>query len=617
MNHRNGFFVGKLWGLTSLLLALTMLSPFSLLDAKDTKKKEADDTKTVTLARINITGALQDALPQDNPFGTKQINFRSLLNLIEKAAEDDEVSALLLNVNSPAISFAKIRELRDVLIEFKDSGKKIFAYTESCSLKDMTLLSLCDILALPEPGLVAMPGFNIEVMYYKKLFEKVGFKMMVEHVGDYKSAYENMHLDSMSEANREVLGCLLDEFYNAAVSMIADGRGIARETVMMAIDRALLTAKEAHSLGLIDAVMYRDQFDAHLKKEFAVDKVKILKKYGRDSIDLDTTNPLAFMTQLMTALRGKKKEKSDNPKIAVIYAAGPIHSGKNSVDFLSQSPSIGSDTMVKAINDAAKDDTIKAIVLRVDSPGGSGLASDVIWRAECEAMKKKPFIVSMADVAGSGGYYIAMAADVILAEPGTITGSIGVVSALPNIHGALEKLGIKIERLSRGRNASLLSSTTPPDKVDLSILSSYMEKFYWDFVDKVAAGRNMTRDQVHKLAQGRVWTGRQAVENGLVDANGSLRDAIEVARIKAGLSDEDNWEIVESPQPPDFFSSLSGGDAQVRSLIASAFGLTGGTDLIFEAMPGLKDALGNLYSFVKIAREETVLYMMPMEILAQ
>ncbi len=607
--------ITKSVGVTAVLLAVALFVSSAVLIAGEDKAEE----KVVQLAKISISGALGDNLPADNPFGPQSVHFRGLLQTIKDAAEDDEIAGLFLSVNSPAIGFAKVREVRDALTEFKDSGKKIFAYTEGAGLKDMTILSMCDFLALPESGGVIMPGFNIEVMYYRDFFEKIGFRMLVEHIGDFKSAYENMHLDGMSSANRKVLNILLDEFYNTAIEMIAEGRGISEENVALGVDRAVLTPREAHGLGLFDEVMYRDEFDAHLKKEFKADKIKILGKYGQDSLDLDTTNPLALFSQIMKALQGSKKPKSKNPKIAVIYGTGPISSGKNSVDFMSGGATMGSVTMVKAINEAAKDDTVKAIVLRVDSPGGSGLASDMIWRAECEAKKKKPFIVSMGDVAGSGGYYIAMAADVIIAEPGTITGSIGVVSAIPNVHGCLEKLGIKVERLTRGRNASLNSLMAPPSEVNLSILTDYMESFYWDFVDKVAAGRTaagtaMTREQVHKIAQGRVWTGRQALENGLIDATGSLADAIEVARVKAGLTDADKWEIVESPEPPDFFAALTGGDdSEARAMLSHILGQETTTMVLFEAFPELRQVLANFFSFVRVAKDETYMYMMPME----
>ncbi len=361
--------------------------------------------------------------------------------------------------------------------------------------------------------------------------------------------------------------------------------------------------------------MYCDEFKAFLKKSFDADKIKIVMKYGRRDSELDTSNPLIFFTQLLSVLRKASKEATDKPKIALIYASGPIHSGKSTTGFFDQSPNIGSDTLAKAIREAAEDDKVKAIVLRVNSPGGSGLASDVIWRAECEAKKKKPLIVSMADVAGSGGYYISMAADVILAEPGTITGSIGVVSALPNLHGSMEKLGIKVESLSRGRNASLMSVMGSPEKVNLDLITRYMEKFYWEFVDKVAAGREMTRDEVHKIAQGRVWTGRQAKENGLIDGLGSIEDAIEVARVKAGFTHDDEWEIVESPEPLDFFTSLSD-EGEIRTLVSSLAGMKGGllSDLV-ETIPQLRQAVDHMTSFIEIAKKEPCFLMIPVEII--
>jgi len=579
--------------------------------------EEKEECKTVKLAKIVITGSIEDALPPTSPFGPAPIYFKKLLDIIEQAAEDEEIEGLYLEVSSPAIGNAKVRELRAALEAFKDSGKKIYSYTESIGLKDLVLLATCDHLATPEAGMVIIPGFSIESLYYKDLFEKIGFKMVVDHIGDYKSAYENFHLDGMSDQLREVLSCILDEFYDSTVSMIAESRGVAECTVKEAIDKALLDAKTAKALGLIDAVVYKDQFDEFLKKDLKADKVEIVGKYGCESLDLDTTNFFALFSQIMSSMSEKSKPKSKNPKIAIIYASGPIHSGKNSVDPFSQSHSIGSDTMVEAIQEAADDETVKAIVMRVDSPGGSGLASDLIWRAQCEAKKKKkPLIVSMADVAGSGGYYIAMAADVILAEPGTITGSIGVVSAFPNLHGSLEKLGIKVERLSRGKNAAMLSTFAPPEEVDISLLTRYMERFYWDFVDKVAAGRNMTRAQVHKLAQGRVWTGRQAVENGLIDEIGSFSDAINVARAMAGLTDDDKWETLELPEAPDFFDALSesfGISTQMQGM-AGLVGLEWG---VLSTVPELREALSHISTFINLAREETILYMMPQEIIVR
>jgi len=221
----------------------------------------------------------------------------------------------------------------------------------------------------------------------------------------------------------------------------------------------------------------------------------------------------------------------------------------------------------------------------------------------------------MADVAGSGGYYIAMAADMIMAEPGTITGSIGVVSAVPNLSGTLEKLGIRLERLSRGKNAGLMSLMAPPEEVNLKLIGRYMEEFYWKFVEKVAAGRDMTRDEVHKIAQGRVWTGRQAIENGLIDALGGLEDAIQVAKVKAGLTDEMNWEIKEMPEAPDIFDALSEslGLARSAASLRKAMGI-GPLESMLLDHPQIRSRLARLASIFTICHEDPILLLMPVDI---
>ena len=573
-----------------------------------------DPAKEVRIARINISGALEDTLPPDNPFGPSPMYFKKLVDLIRKAADDKEIKAIELKVSSPAIGFGKVVELNKVIAEFKDSGKKVFGYAEALGMKDLMLMSHCDYLAIPESGAVEMPGLSIEVMYYRDFFKKLGLKFLVEHIGDYKSAYENYSREGMSDENREVLNILLDEFYCSIVEIIAENRGIRATTVMQAIDQGLMLPKKALEFGLVDEVCYHDQYEARIKEMLKTDEFEMVKKYGRSDKDLDLENPIVLFAQIMSSMKGGKKKESKNPKIALIYAAGPIMSGKNSVDFMSGQVTIGSDTLSKAFLDAAKDDTVKAIVLRVNSPGGSGLASDIIWRAQAVAKAKKPIIVSMADVAGSGGYYISMIADMILAEPTTITGSIGVVSALPNVSGTLDKLGIKLERLKKGRNAGAFSPFAPADEVNLGMISSYMESFYWDFVDKVAAGRKMTREQVHAIAQGRVWTGRQALKNGLVDALGGMDEAIEIAKLKAGLTDDMKWELKEMPKPVDFFESFSESlGVKVVQAVARAAGLSSVESLILE-QPEVKRRLGRLLAILGTCRQDRIQLLMPMDV---
>lgn len=576
--------------------------------AEDKEKKDLP-TK---LALISISGSLADALPQQNPFGPSPMYFKKQLELIRKAASDDSVKAIELEVDSPRIGLSKVYELLCVLKEFKESGKKIFGYTESLGQKDLMLLSCCDYLAIPESGIVMLQGISAEIMYYKKLFEKLGIEFLVEHIGDYKSAYENYSLESMSDANRMVLENLLDNMYFNIISTIADNRNINQVQVVQAIDCGLLTPKKALEYELVDAVCYRDQFDDYVKSTMKAKKIEVDKKFGKKDKDLDMDNPFVLFSQIMSAFNESSKKESDKPKIAVIYASGMIMSGKNQADPFSGEVTIGSETLAGAIDKAADDETVKAIVLRVDSPGGSGLASDIIWRAEKRAKKKKPFIVSMSDVAASGGYYISTCADVILAQPNTLTGSIGVVSAIPNISKTLDKMGIKVERITRGKNALMMSVTAPPKDVNIHALAKYMEEFYWDFIAKVAEGRNMTCEEVHKVAQGRVWTGKEALANGLVDALGGLDDAIEIAKIKAGFKEDTEWELKEMPKAPDFFDSLSESFG-VRAAMTQVLKTAGLNP--FEAMildrPELKAQLDQLRNLLSICKDESLLLVMP------
>lgn len=582
--------------------------------AKD-KAKDKESSPPIMLARVKLSGSLADALPQQNPFGPSPAYFKSQLDLIRKAAKDDEIAGIDLRVDSPLIGTSKVSELVGVLREFKESGKKIFGFAEEMGMKDLMIYSCCDYLAIPESGVVIMPGLNAEIMYYKKFFELLGIEYIVEHIGDYKSAYENYHLDGMSEENRLVLENLLDTIYFTIVSTIADNRGIETLKVIQAIDEGILCPRKALAYGLVDEVCYHDQYEEHVKKMLKAEEIEVEEKYGRKDKDLDLDNPLVLFSQLMSAFQEGKKKESKKPKIALIYASGQIYSGKNKVDPFSGEVTIGSDTLVEAIESAAEDETVKAIVLRINSPGGSGLASDMIWRAEKLAKAKKPFIVSMADVAGSGGYYIAHLADVIVAQPSTLTGSIGVVSAIPNASKTMDKLGIKIERLQRGKNAGLFSVFTPVEEVNIHALTSYMESFYWDFVDKVAAGRGMTREAVHKVAQGRVWTGKQALENGLVDALGGLDDALRIARLKAGFTDETDWELKEMPKAPDFFESLSEsfGVRMALHQVVKALGLKPMEAMLLE-MPEIRTRIGRLASMLELCRNENRLLVMPMDI---
>lgn len=598
-------------GIVSLLF-FALWAPAILMADEAEPAKEAS---LAHVARIVIQGDLADAKPQDNPFGPTKLNFKRQLDLIADAAADADIAALELQVDDAAMGLSKIQELHHALAVFKQSGKPIFGYAEQLTTADLLILAPSDFLAIPESGMVLVPGINAEVMYFKEFFEKLGIQFMVEHVGDYKSAYENFHLPSMSEAQRKVLEDLMGQIFDWMVQSVATHRDLDPSQVLKAVDQALMTPKQARDMGLVDAVCYYDQFKDHMRKHLKVDELVVDKKYGRKDKTLDMNNPFVLFSQIMAAFGGKKKKDSEQPKIALIYASGPIHSGKNTVDPMSGENTIGSDTLAAAIDEAARDDSIKAIVLRVNSPGGSGLASDIIWEAEQRARARKPLIVSMGDVAGSGGYYISMVADVIMVQPNTLTGSIGVVSAMPNLHGTMEKLGIKVERLTRGRNARLMSPFTPVEDVNLSPMTDLMEAFYWDFVDKVAAGRGMTREAVHAIAQGRVWTGKQAVENGLADELGGLMDAIELAKSRSGMTGEVDWEIKEMPEPPDFFEMLNEAMGASANHVAwfKALGLSPWQTTALNH-PQIARRLARLLRIFEICSQEHLLLLMPMDV---
>lgn len=553
-------------------LCLALLLPMAV--HADDAKKDNDEAKPeeVKFARLAIAGTMDEGLAPVMPLAPAPPNFRGFLSIIDRAAQDPDLEGVMLEVKTPSLGFAKVMQLNRALKALKASGKKIYLHSDELNAMSLMLGSLAHRLSIPESGWVLLPGLSAEMMYMRELFDLLGIRFDVTHVGAYKSAYENFSKEQMSEEYREVLNSILDEFWTAMVGMVAEGRGIPRSTVEKCIDDGFQTAKDAKRCGLIDAVEYEDEFRGWLDGQYPGKKVVILKKYGKpDEVEIDFDNPFAVFTQIAQLMNPSTSSKgeSKDPKIALIYAVGQIVTGKSQVDpFSGRSSVMGSDTMVKAIRKAADDDTVKAIVMRVDSPGGSGLASDLIWREVVRAKKKgKPFIVSMSDVAGSGGYYISMAADKIVAEPTTLTGSIGVVSMFLDMTRLVRRVGINIETVGRGKSSGLFSPFSRKDEETKARFAGLMEDFYRDFVTKVSEGRGRSFQEMEKVARGRVWTGRQAKQIGLVDMLGGLDDALALARKEAGL--DESCEVRELPEPRNFFDVLGemfeGGLVRLRS----------------------------------------------------
>jgi protease-4 len=401
--------------------------------------------------------------------------------------------------------------------------------------------------------------------------------------------------ETMSDAQRKSLAPILDEFYGSMIKSIAESRGLTEDQVKAIVDKGILYGKQAKEAGLVDRIEYRDQFIEGMKATFAGKTVKKSTKYGPGSgMKIDPNNPMAAFSIIMSAfMGGGRKEKIEGPRIAVIYCTGAITSGKSQYDWSGGIASMGSETIVKAIDTARKDEDVKAIVLRVNSPGGSALASDMIWRAIARAKEKKPVIASMGDVAASGGYYISMNADAIFAEPQTITGSIGVVGMVPNMDDFWPWVGISMQRMTRGARAAGLMTSKALSDDEKEALRGTMQALYTDFVAKVAAGRGKTPEQIHSIAQGRVWTGRDALGHGLVDRLGGLRDAIAFAKSKAGLGDADEVHTIQLPRrggPLEALEKMFGG--------AEASGL----DLeLLKRTPELRRALLNIAAMKRIS----------------
>ena len=446
------------------------------------------------------------------------IGLTDIIEAISKAKEDDNIKGISILNNHSNLGMAQSKEVRDALEDFKKSGKFVMAYADSYSQKEYYLNSVADKVYLNPVGDMDFKGMSAEIMFFKDLQEKTGIKMEVIRHGKYKSAVEPFLENEMSEANREQTTALLNSVWAAAIEDISKSRNIPT-TQLNEIANGLLarTPVLAKQQKLIDFVAYEDEYHDAIRKSL---KTKKDEDYKTVSI-VDYTKNLLVENEM---------NEADN-HIAVIYAQGEIQSGEGDVN------TIGEGSMKRSLQEARKDKKIKAIVLRINSPGGNALTSDLIWR-EVELTKKvKPIVVSMGNYAASGGYYIACNANEIFAEKNTITGSIGVFGILPNFSQLTSKIGINIEQVKTHDNSPEYSPFVPIDEKFKAVTLEGVEHIYKTFVSHVAQGRKMTFAQVDSIAQGRVWTGSEALKIGLVDKIGNLNDAIKAAAKLAKTKD--------------------------------------------------------------------------------
>lgn len=595
------------------VLAMLLVSPaFAANTPGSTTPQPADAAQVVKkkldVAHIEIHGAYPEGAGAPGLFGEVVETLAGGLQRFEKAGKDDDLEAVVLHINGPTIGWAKLNELRTGIQKMRQKGRKVYAWLESADTKDYLLATACDEIILPESGMVMMPGLRAEVSFYKNLFDMLAIQPQMLRVGEFKSAAEPYSRSEMSPAFREEMEAILDDYYRQIVEMIAQSRKITPEQVKAAIDVGLHTAGDAKKLGLIDRLGYEDSITELVKGDRKDAEVKISKAYGKKKLDTDFSG-ITGMAKMMNLLMGAEPttRKSSSPKIAIINAVGPIMSGSSRADIFGDE-SMGSSTIIKAVRQARDDATVKAIVLRVDSPGGSALASDLMWH-ELETLEgKKPFIVSMGDVAASGGYYIAMGADRIFAEPGTLTGSIGVVGGKLAFEKFYEKIGITTSVVQRGKNSGVLSMTTPFSDAERDAMQKMLNDIYAQFTKKAAAGRKMDHEKLEKMARGRVYTGAQALNLGLVDELGTLSDAIAHAKKAAGLDPDQKLERLDLPKPISPFEQLFGPvDPSAASLKAA---------LVKHLPPELADQLKGLDIYEMLAHER-VLAVMPFRMLVK
>jgi len=497
-----------------------------------------------SLLTLRVAGALPDYTPDDpfkKFFGGPDQSLTGLVMQFKKAKADKRIKAILLDVNMSGVGWGKAEEIRDAITDFRSSGKPVYAYVEFGLNKEYYIATACDKIIVPPPGELFINGLAADVMFFRGSLDKLGIYPDIYQIGKYKSAGDMFTQKQMTEAHRQYINEMLDDLYGRYVNTIAQTRHKTPDEVKALIDNAPYSGAKAKEAGLIDDVLYRDDVEKQFKKLLGYKETdEFVAVRGVDYRDVEPES-----------LGLNKGEK-----IAVIYASGEIGSG-SSQNSPSGDQSIGSETVAKALNDAAADKSLKAIVLRVDSPGGSGLASDIIWHAVEAANQKKPVVVSMSDVAASGGYYISASAAKIIAQPSTITGSIGVVAGKPVMRGFYDWLGISNEYVLRGKNAGMFRETEKFSDDERAKFEEWIKTtYYQDFVPKVAKGRHKDAQYIDSVAQGRVWTGGQAKEKGLVDEFGGLDKAIEVAKELAKIPADKGVERVILPYPRTFLQEL-------------------------------------------------------------
>lgn len=556
------FLIGLLTGLV-LAGMIVFIAGLVFASLGDRKVKVADGSVLVMRLEGDVPEKPQTDMPI--PFLEKEGNAVTVTEIwrsLDRASSDSKIKAIILEPHNTAMGWAKMQEIRADLVKFKKSGKPIYAYLRNPGLREYYLASAADKIYFTPTDVLYIKGLRAELTYYKGTLDKLGVQMEMEHAGKYKDALDSFVRTSMTPETREVMNSFLDDLYGQIVTTIAGSRKKSEAAVRAMIDDGPLLSKVAVERGLIDGLLFEDQFYDEVKKIAGVPELKKISiaEYGQANRATDMRN-----------------------KIAILVGDGAITRGSSPASALGEESGITSTSMMKLIRQIRDDSSIKGVILRVDSPGGDAIASDEILREMKLLSQKKPMVISMSDVAASGGYYISMTGDPVLAYPGTITGSIGVIFGKVNLRGLYDKIGVTKDTLIRGKNAAIDSEYTALGPDGRKKLKEGIDEIYQTFLGHVASARKKDVKVIEDLAQGRAWLGSQAKSRGLVDELGGLDRCLELIKEKAKIGANEKVALVLYPPKKTLFEQLFSKSAQATSRMwMLANGETTGMVIPFE-----------------------------------
>ena len=487
---------------------------------------------------IRLSGPIQERAAPDFIMsffaGTQPLSMHDIWMNIQKAKVDSRIRCLVLQVGMLQCDWAKINEIREAVLDFRKSGKKAYIYIDEAPEfdKEYYLATACDRIILHPLGWLGINGIGGYIPFFKRTLDKLGIEAEIEHIEEYKTAYNMFTEEGFTPAHKEMMESLYSDLYSHYIQGIAEARGKTEAEIRRLIDKGSFLGERALEAGLVDNLLYWDEFE------------DILKDEGRKLYRISDQHYSKVKPSSLGLYRGKK--------IALIYGMGPIHTGEGTYQ------TMGGSTFARYLRRVRKDKSVAAVVFRVDSPGGSAIGSDVIWREVFLTTKEKPLVVSMSDVAGSGGYWVSMAADKIVAQPQTLTGSIGVISGKFSLARLYDKLGITAEKIAYGNKADMFSTHRKLTPEERTLLRKEILWIYDRFLSKVAEGRNLSKEEVDSIGKGRIWTGSQAAERGLVDELGGLSRAIELAKELAGIPAEDGVSLLVLPRSISFWDIIIG-----------------------------------------------------------